>query len=472
MSDVKLRREFLSVANFVLEQNPKNLDDIMIARLKWVEEEPLRPGLIQLEDKLWQRMIAKKVDVNCPKLIASFGPRTQTSDLLNTLSNLDETVIIKPTHLLAGLGVLILSPFGKTSFPRPSGPGCAMMKEWQEKTISSIQLRKYNTKEDKLCVVADLCIEMLKFKANITEAKPLREITPHIMVEELVEVGTEVRVLTIFGQVIGAATDNDKNYEICYKMEQAAKSLAAEARADVLRCDFFILKNKSFVLNECCSFLWPSDNFFAIETYNVAFKKLIENYSKICSPNLELVSVDQYVWKVVQNYASCGIGNPRYMTLTCNFYIIFGSEKIILIDSGCDVDVFSVLDRFEASYLNKEIVCVITHWHDDHVYGLKLLSGNENLITIYAHQEDAYMLRKQLPNICLKEVGNGDEIVLDTIKLEIHSTPGHTKGSISVTSNKGHIFTGDAFNVGQDLMFVSDSDEFIRYIMNVLNDKS
>ena len=66
MSEVKLRREFLSVANFVLKQNPKNLDDIMRARLKWVEEEPLRPGLIQLEDKLWQRMIANKVEISNP----------------------------------------------------------------------------------------------------------------------------------------------------------------------------------------------------------------------------------------------------------------------------------------------------------------------------------------------------------------------------------------------------------------------
>ena len=72
------------------------------------------------------------------------------------------------------------------------------------------------------------------------------------------------------------------------------------------------------------------------------------------------------------------------------------------------------------------------------------------------------MLRKQWPNICLKEVVDGDEIVVGNFKLEIHSTPGHTKGSISITSNKGHIFTGDAFNVGQDLMFVSDSDEFMR----------
>ena len=462
MSEIKLRREFLSVANFVLNQNPKNLDDIMIARLKWVEEEPLRPGLIQLEDKLWQRMIAKKVDVSCPKLIASFGPRTESNDLLNNLMNLHEMVIIKPTHLLAGLGVLIVSPLGKPDFPRPSGPGCAKMKDWQEKTISSLQLRKYNGKEDRLRVVADLCIEMLKFKANITEAKPLREITPHVMVEELVEVEAEVRVLTIFGHVIGAATDDDKNYKICCKMEQAANSLAAEARADVLRCDFFILKNKNFVLNECCSFLWPSDNFFAIETYKFAFQKLMENYSKICSPMLELLPIDQYVWKVVQNYASCGIGDARYMTLTCNFYIVFESEKIILIDSGCDVDIFSVLERFEANHLNKEIVCIITHWHDDHVYGLKSISGKNNLVTIYAHPEDAHMLRKQWPDICLKEVVDGDEIVVGNFKLEIHSTPGHTKGSISITSNKGHIFTGDAFNVGQDLMFVSDSDEFMR----------
>ena len=117
MQGVKLRREFLSIADFVLKQNPLNIDDVMTARLNWVEKEPLRPGLIQLEDKLWQRILAKKAKVECPKLIASFGPNTTANELFDMLFGVKKSVIIKPTHLLAGLGVIIVSSSCKVEKP-------------------------------------------------------------------------------------------------------------------------------------------------------------------------------------------------------------------------------------------------------------------------------------------------------------------------------------------------------------------
>ena len=462
MQHIELRREFLSIANFVLKQNPRTIDDVMIARLKWAEQEPLRPGLIQLEDKLWQRTLARKAEVECPKLIASFGPNANADELYNILSNVDRSVIIKPTHLLAGLGVIIVSSLGKISFPKPSGPGSKKMREWQANHIGILQSENHKGKEERLYVVAEFSIEMLNLKADITEAKPLRQITPHIMIEELVDVKSEVRVLTVFGHVIGAASDNDKNYAISNEMKEAAMSLAREVRADCFRCDFFILTNQRFVLNECCSFLWPSDNFFATDIYNTAYQKLMNSYFKITAPMLEVLLMDQYVWKVTQNYASCEIGDPRYMTLLCNFYFVFGTEEIVFIDAGCGIDIFSVLNLFGGKHIGKSITCTFTHWHDDHIFGLQSLPAKTKLVTACVHHADADKIRKQLPNIPIKNLVDGETIILGNISLKIHSTPGHTKGSITVTSNKSHIFTGDAFNVGQDLMFVADSDAFMR----------
>ena len=282
------------------------------------------------------------------------------------------------------------------------------------------------------------------------------------MIEELVNVESEVRVLTIFGQVVGAASDDNKNIKITLDMEQAAVALASEARADCFRCDFFILRNQQFVLNECCSFLWPSDNFFAMEVYDNAYQILITNYNKLVSPMHEIVPVDQYVWRVTQNYASCGIGDPRYMTLTCNFYIVIGTEKIVFIDTGCDKDIFSVLNVLGNMHYEKDVICIFTHWHDDHILGLKSIPDEDKYITVFAHPEDAGKLTFEAQNISINHVVDGDKISVGNINFEVHSTPGHTKGSISVRSDKGHIFTGDAFNIGRDLMFISDINAFVR----------
>ena len=96
----------------------------------------------------------------------------------------------------------------------------------------------------------------------------------------------------------------------------------------ICRCDFFLLKNHKFVLNECCSYLWPSDNFFSEGIYEQAYHDLLSNYYKIASPMVEIVSIDSYVYRVTQNYTSCVIGDARYMTFSCHFYIVKGTTSL------------------------------------------------------------------------------------------------------------------------------------------------
>ena len=467
MQNIQLRREMLSISDHVLKQNPKNFDEIMIARLKWVEEEPRRPGLILLEDKLWQRSLAKSSGVSCPKLLTSFESDASEIDIRNALQSISGTVVIKPTHLLAGLGVIIVAPSGEVKFPPPSGPGCMKMEAWQNEHSCFSKPETTNSKEDNLCIVSGICMTMLKQKANESEAKPLRMIIPRLMIEEKVTIESEVRILTIFGKVVGAASDGNRNVPISIELEQAAIALAFEARADCFRCDFFLLKNDKFVLNECCSYLWPSDNFFSEGIYEQAYHDLLSNYYKIASPMVEIVSIDSYVYRVTQNYTSCAIGDAKYMTFSCHFYIVKGTKGVVLIDTGCGLDIASAINLIGCKLTpedNKDLVCILTHWHDDHIYGLQNIKSEiRQKIRVIAHEPDVDKIKRSLSNsIQIDTISTGYKVCLENIELKIHHTPGHTKGSICIQTNKHHVFTGDAFIPGDDLMFISDEHAFVR----------
>lgn len=180
---------------------------------------------------------------------------------------------------------------------------------------------------------------------------------------------------------------------------------------------------------------------------------------------VEMVPLDKYVWRVTQNYASCAVGDAQYMTFTSHFYIIVGESKISFIDAGCGIDILSVLnvvDNNQFKKYDKDLMCIITHWHDDHVYGLKTITSGNKSINIFAHEHDTRNIKTEIPNIAMNNICDGDRIDLGNIEITIHHTPGHTKGSISVSSDKGHLFTGDAFLGGQDVTFVSDSSMFMR----------
>ena len=142
MQNIQLRRELISLAGNLIKQNPKDFDELMICRLKWAETEPLRPGLVLLEDKLWQRHLANNADVQCPELFASFGSNAKSGDIVDALCRLCRPAIMKPTHLLAGLGVVFVSPSGNISFPKPSRPGYIQMKTWQNKYKNILKSKK------------------------------------------------------------------------------------------------------------------------------------------------------------------------------------------------------------------------------------------------------------------------------------------------------------------------------------------
>ena len=85
-------------------------------------------------------------------------------------------IVIKPTHLLAGRGVIFMSKEGAVSFPKPTGPGKVVMDSWQHSNSKLMAVA--GSREDSAIAVANVCLTMLKEPAGDSEAKPLRDVIP------------------------------------------------------------------------------------------------------------------------------------------------------------------------------------------------------------------------------------------------------------------------------------------------------
>lgn len=143
--------------------------------------------------------------------------------------------------------------------------------------------------------------------------------------------------------------------------------------------------------------------------------------------------------------------------LETNCYIL-GDEKTregIIIDPGGE---FELIEK-TLKELNLEIkYIVLTHGHSDHIGALAELKKRTGA-QILIHQEDAEMLCEPEKNlsvfsfklICAPEADrvlkDKDKIKIGKIELEVFHTPGHTKGSISLLTDK-IIFSGDLIFYG------------------------
>ena len=82
---------------------------------------------------------------------------------------------------------------------------------------------------------------------------------------------------------------------------------------------------------------------------------------------------------------------------------------------------------------------ILTHHHHDHVGGAEKLRDYFSC-PVMMHEQDAFVYRQPVDRL----LANGDEIDLDGETLRVYHTPGHTRGSICILSEKSKVvFTGD-----------------------------
>ena len=146
----------------------------------------------------------------------------------------------------------------------------------------------------------------------------------------------------------------------------------------------------------------------------------------------------------------------------CNMYVILGSERTALVDTGTGFQIGPYLDGIEKALGGRALDYVfITHRHYDHVGGLSSVISKFHPNEVVAGETDAVPLREgdsqstlgtkfggQIPPMDVKGARDGDVFDLGDCRLRVIETPGHTSGSICLYDevNKA-LFSGDCFFV-------------------------
>ncbi|MFW9950618.1 MAG: MBL fold metallo-hydrolase [Candidatus Thorarchaeota archaeon] len=166
--------------------------------------------------------------------------------------------------------------------------------------------------------------------------------------------------------------------------------------------------------------------------------------------------------------------DPRLYTKYTNMYLIIGSKKALLIDTGCGL--YPLKPLINQLIGNQELIVINTHSHFDH------RGSNNEFNTVFVHEQEEKDLRipvdvsflkdspedrvkryeindyKFLPSQNVEGLKEGHEYDLGIIKVKIYHTPGHSEGSISIVTDKGELFTGDTVHYGA--MFLPKRKEF------------
>ena len=140
-----------------------------------------------------------------------------------------------------------------------------------------------------------------------------------------------------------------------------------------------------------------------------------------------------------------------------NMYIIIGSERTALIDTGTGFQVESTIRNIKDVLCGRKLdMVILTHRHYDHVGGLRGII-KEFSPALYAGPEDAKPLREgdsestlgtkfggSIDAMDVKDFREGDKLDLGGHVLTPFYTPGHTIGSICVLDETtGAMFSGD-----------------------------
>ena len=145
-----------------------------------------------------------------------------------------------------------------------------------------------------------------------------------------------------------------------------------------------------------------------------------------------------------------------------NMFVVIGSEKTALIDTGTGFQIEPYLKNLETVLDGRPLDYIfITHRHYDHVGGLSAMIDRFHPAAVYAGRLDAEPLRQgdsestlgtkfggHIPPMDVKDVKEGDVFDLGGVRLRVIETPGHTIGSICLLDEVSKdLFSGDCFFV-------------------------
>ncbi len=138
----------------------------------------------------------------------------------------------------------------------------------------------------------------------------------------------------------------------------------------------------------------------------------------------------------------------RFADDEARFFLLAGTEKALLIDSGMNVrnakDIAEGLTGLPVFLLN-------THADIDHI------GSNEQFDSFYMHPAEEPVYRRSGKAGTIVPVREGDVIDLGQRRLEIIAMPGHTPGSIAVLDVENRVLiSGDPIQQNGRILMISD----------------
>ncbi len=129
------------------------------------------------------------------------------------------------------------------------------------------------------------------------------------------------------------------------------------------------------------------------------------------------------------------------------FFLLKGTEKAVLIDSGVNCPDAAGLAK---KLTDKPLMLLNTHGDGDHT------SGSGSFSKIYMHNLDyeGCGIASKFPETKLVPINDSDIIELGNRPLKIIHIPGHTKGSVAILDvNSRVLYAGDSVQKGHIFMF-------------------
>ncbi|WP_427006417.1 MBL fold metallo-hydrolase [Pseudarthrobacter sp. H2] len=148
-----------------------------------------------------------------------------------------------------------------------------------------------------------------------------------------------------------------------------------------------------------------------------------------------------FVEPVIQQvHMPAGMAGPVELSFDVRCFLVGLPDGLVLIDAGpagSAGEIGAALERIGAHWSDVTDV-VLTHSHPDHVGGLGEVTARMPGARIWAGAADCPQIPSAVP---LQPLSDDDRVR----ELRIISTPGHTKGHISVLhEGEGLLFVGDA----------------------------
>lgn len=164
--------------------------------------------------------------------------------------------------------------------------------------------------------------------------------------------------------------------------------------------------------------------------------------------------------------------NPGPMTLQgTNTYLLGTGSRRILIDAG-DADVEEYQQNLKSLMQSEKAVIahlIVTHWHHDHIGGVKNIYNSDCKIWKHKRDPDDAPDAELPSSIPVNWLQDGQEISVEGATVKVHHTPGHSTDHIVLTlAEENVLFSADCI-LGEGTTVFEDLYHYMKSLKRILD---